>query len=99
MFMPMPPTKFYFSMAHHRNLNHSKYFWARINYNVHHDECFTPPVNTAIIIFLTKPVFIKSKYELIDSKHTLIAKICSLYEASVCVGFFMKFKTVSQSKG
>ena len=60
---------------------------------------FPPPGNPAIIIFFTKPVFIKSKYELIDSTHTLISKSCSLYEASVCVGVFLKLTTGSQYKG
>ena len=60
---------------------------------------FPPPVNPAIIILFTKPVFIKSKYELIYSKHTLIAESCSLYEASIYVGFFLKFTTGYQSKG
>ena len=60
---------------------------------------FTPPVNTAIIIFFTKPLFIKSKYELIYLTHTLIEKSCSLYKASVCVGVFLKLTTVLQSKG
>ena len=60
---------------------------------------FTPPVNTAIIIFFMKPVFIKSKYEWIDSTHTLITKSYSFYEASVCIGVFLKVKTLSQYKG
>ena len=36
---------------------------------------FPPPVNTAIIILFTKPLFITYKYELIDSTHTLIEKV------------------------
>ena len=55
--------------------------------------------NPAIIIFFTNPVFIKSKYEFIYSTHTLIGKSCSLYEASIYVGFFLKFTTGYQSKG
>ena len=70
-----------------------------INYNVHNEKNFPPPGNTAIIIFFTKPVLIKSKYELIYSTHTLIVKSCSYYEASVCVGVFLKFTSGSQSKG
>ena len=60
---------------------------------------FLPPGDLVIIILFTKPVFIKFKYEFIYSTHTLIAKICSSYEASVCVGVFMKLTTGSQSKG
>ena len=60
---------------------------------------FPPPGNPAIIIFFTKPVLIKSKYEVIDSTHNLIEKSCSLYEASVCVEVFLKSTTGSQSKG
>ena len=60
---------------------------------------FPPPVNPEIIIFFTKPVFIKSKYEFIDSIHNLIVKSCSLYEESDCVGIFVKLTTGSQSKG
>ena len=63
------------------------------------NNIFPPPGNTAIIILFTNTVFIKYKYESIDSTHTLIEKICSLYEASVCVVFFLKFTTGYQSKG
>ena len=45
------------------------------------------------------PVFIKYKYELIDSTHILIVKSFSSYEASVCVGVFLKLTTGYQSKG
>ena len=60
---------------------------------------FAPPGNTKIIIFSTKPVFINSKYELSDSTHTLIEKICSSYESSVCIEVFMKLTNGSQYKG
>ena len=53
-----------------------------------------PPVNTAIIIFFTKTVLIKSKYELIYSTHNLIVKRCSSYEASICVGFQYKGSSI-----
>ena len=46
-----------------------------------------------------QPVFIKSKYELNDSTHTLILKRFSSFEASACVGLFLKLKTGYQSKG
>ena len=49
---------------------------------------FPPLGNPAIIILFTKPVLIKSKYEFINSTHTLIAKSSSLNEASVYVGVF-----------
>ena len=60
---------------------------------------FPPPGNTEIIILFVKKVFIKSKYELIDSTHTLIAKSCSSYEASVYVGVFLKLTNGYQYKG
>ena len=60
---------------------------------------FQPLGNTAIIILFAKPLVIKYKYELIDSTHTLIENSCSLYEASVCVGVFLKMTTGYQSKG
>ena len=59
---------------------------------------FPPPGNPAIIIFSTKPLFIKYGYELIDSAHNFIANICSSYEASVCVGVFLILTTGSQPK-
>ena len=86
-------------MTHYINYNHSKTLWASINYNVHDENSFSPPVNPAIIIFFTKPVLIKSKYELIDSTHTLILKCFPSFEASACVGLFLKFKIGYQSKG
>ena len=60
---------------------------------------FLPPGNPAIIVLFTNPLLIKSKYELTDSTHTLIANCCSLYEASVCVGVFLNLTKGSQSKG
>ena len=53
-----------------------------------------PPVNTAIIIFFTKTVLIKSKYELIYSTHTLIEKRCSSYEALISVGYQYKGSSI-----
>ena len=58
-----------------------------------------PPGNLEMFIFFAKPVFIKYKYELIDSTHTLIEKMCSSYKASVYVGVFLKLTTGSQYKG
>ena len=58
----------------------------------------SPPGNPAVIVFLTNPVFIKSKYELIDSTHTPIAKRCSSCEVSVCVGLFLQSTTRYQYK-
>ena len=60
---------------------------------------FPLPGDHAIIIFFTNPVLIESKYEFINLTHTLITRSCSSYEASVCVGFFLKLTTGSQSKG
>ena len=60
---------------------------------------FPPPGNPAIIKLFTKPVFIKSKYEFIDSTPTLITNCCYTYEASVFVEVFLKLTTGSQSKG
>ena len=52
-----------------------------------------------MIIFFKNPVLIINKYELIDSTHPVIADSCSSYEASICVGMFLKMTTGSQYKG
>ena len=57
------------------------------------------PGNPVIITFFTKPVLIKSKHEWVDSTHTSIVKRFSSYEASVCVGVFLKLTNGYQSKG
>ena len=62
-------------------------------------DSFPSPVNPSITIFFAKLVWIKSKYEFIDSTHTLNEIFCPSYESSVCVGVFVKLATGSQTKG